>query len=457
MSASEEASGTKARPKTSHTTIERRYRTNLNARIVALRAAIPATAHLDAPGTVALDARGRADGVTPARKGSKATILAKAVEYITVLKTREIRLRRDTDGLRNLVGGLVGGEQLLNAWEASWRAKWGTMEDDEARLAGESIGGSDDEDSDDEDSRPAKRAKKAAPAPAVASTAAPARKSAPGIDPITGEKRKRGRPRKVPLPPTAAVSAPAAPIPVHVQQAQPQYLLAVFALFSLWSNAPASSSSTASSHTGSVVADAVQPLVATSSFSITWVQAIHLVASLAVIGSVVFPVVRRQLATLASKRSSAAPTVAVTVKAEPAENEISDGESEDMASSIMSSSSTFSSVGPGTPLSSDISDPLARRQNSISILEDDEPTRATQPVDKARASGGLARALGATGAITSVLGAGAKYALSTVRVVRRTHSDAREAEGETIDGWARLAEALVAEGALTQPIHAPDD
>ena len=30
------------RPKTSHTTIERRYRTNLNARILALRRAVPA-------------------------------------------------------------------------------------------------------------------------------------------------------------------------------------------------------------------------------------------------------------------------------------------------------------------------------------------------------------------------------------------------------------------------------
>jgi hypothetical protein len=79
------------RPKTSHTTIERRYRTNLNARIQSLRAAVPALRVLEdyksrnggtnAYGDV-VDERGFVDGVKVARKGSKANVLGKAVEYI---------------------------------------------------------------------------------------------------------------------------------------------------------------------------------------------------------------------------------------------------------------------------------------------------------------------------------------------------------------------------------------
>ena len=93
------------RTKTSHTTIERRYRTNLNARIQALRNAVPALRVLEQKdgnrvGNLAIksgssskivngieevdvvDERGYIDGVKVARKGSKANVLGKAVEYI---------------------------------------------------------------------------------------------------------------------------------------------------------------------------------------------------------------------------------------------------------------------------------------------------------------------------------------------------------------------------------------
>ncbi len=91
------------RPKTSHTTIERRYRTNLNARIQALKDAVPALRVLenkekakkgqDSPETESeklekpvwndiVDERGFVDGVKVARKISKANVLGKAAEYI---------------------------------------------------------------------------------------------------------------------------------------------------------------------------------------------------------------------------------------------------------------------------------------------------------------------------------------------------------------------------------------
>jgi hypothetical protein len=92
------------RPKTSHTTIERRYRTNLNARIQSLKDAVPALRVLetkekakkgqDSPEAQSaekpeipacndiVDERGFVDGVKVARKISKANVLGKAAEYI---------------------------------------------------------------------------------------------------------------------------------------------------------------------------------------------------------------------------------------------------------------------------------------------------------------------------------------------------------------------------------------
>jgi len=92
------------RPKTSHTTIERRYRTNLNARIQSLKDAVPALRVLetkekakksqDSPEAESeekpeksawndmVDERGFVDGVKAARKISKANVLGKAAEYI---------------------------------------------------------------------------------------------------------------------------------------------------------------------------------------------------------------------------------------------------------------------------------------------------------------------------------------------------------------------------------------
>lgn len=116
------------RPKTSHTTIERRYRTNLNARILALKRAVPALRILEKANGASANAnavatqgkgmtgacvskwdfsecvcatvrdeancplpfisddvvneRGYVDGVKAAKKNSKGVVLGKAVEYI---------------------------------------------------------------------------------------------------------------------------------------------------------------------------------------------------------------------------------------------------------------------------------------------------------------------------------------------------------------------------------------
>ncbi|KAJ7475276.1 hypothetical protein B0H11DRAFT_2428900 [Mycena galericulata] len=63
----------------------------------------------------------------------QANFLGKAVEYIRVLKNREARLARELAGLKTLLGGLVGGRELLHEWERlnSWTICFGGPETDE--------------------------------------------------------------------------------------------------------------------------------------------------------------------------------------------------------------------------------------------------------------------------------------------------------------------------------------
>ncbi|KZT02946.1 uncharacterized protein LAESUDRAFT_762372 [Laetiporus sulphureus 93-53] len=141
-----------------HTTVEWRYRTNLNARITGLKQAVPALRVLEAkvnsqenPFNDVVDSRGFVDGVKVTRKMSKANVLGKAAEYIKVLKKRETRLKHEQDGLKSLIAGLVGGPALLKEWDREWKERFGGEEKDE--IEDESAGAvSDDEDVDGDDS-----------------------------------------------------------------------------------------------------------------------------------------------------------------------------------------------------------------------------------------------------------------------------------------------------------------
>ncbi|KAL5476939.1 hypothetical protein ACEPAI_3125 [Sanghuangporus weigelae] len=229
-----------ARTKTSHTTIERRYRTNLNARIQSLRAAVPALRVLEVKQGQedVIDERGYIDGVKVARKGSKANVLGKAVEYIHVLKRREMRLKREQEGLKALMRSLVGGSELVQQWEKMWRERFGGPEKDEINADDAEADDDDGEDDDEADEideggitsgRKRKRTKadpvssangdemkitvpdvssyshSVQPVPIIPSQTYTS--SATGIPisiPVQPGKRKRGRPRKVQPPPLAA-------------------------------------------------------------------------------------------------------------------------------------------------------------------------------------------------------------------------------------------------------------
>lgn len=343
-----------ARPKTSHTTIERRYRTNLNARITGLKQAVPALRVLElkdgmpSPYNDVVDTRGFVDGVKVARKMSKANILGKATEYIRcvalakqfcdqvltaslrVLKKREARLKREQDGLKSLVGGLVGGPALMKEWEREWRDKFGGEEKDEVE-GDDAAAGSDDEDGDGEDSdgedeegRARKKSKVAkAPKKEKPSKSAPP-PPVPTVPGAVPEKRKRGRPRKVPLPPAipattltpmegataVMVPPPAMPLqhdivsPVSNQSA-PQYLLAVFAFFSVFNSPLTSSFGSSNAHDHSqnhthhgTVLSAHPTMMPAAAVTVArhgyygfneLVQAFHLLVSTLVFFYVVFP------------------------------------------------------------------------------------------------------------------------------------------------------------------------
>ncbi|CAJ2661547.1 unnamed protein product [Trifolium pratense] len=77
--------------------IEKRYRTNLNDKIAALRDAVPSLriTSKSARGEDTMDDREELQGLKPAHKLNKATVLSKATEYIYHLENRNKRLRHD--------------------------------------------------------------------------------------------------------------------------------------------------------------------------------------------------------------------------------------------------------------------------------------------------------------------------------------------------------------------------
>ncbi|KAK0641239.1 hypothetical protein B0T16DRAFT_393554 [Cercophora newfieldiana] len=88
--------------KTAHNMIEKRYRTNLNDKIAALRDSVPALRIMSksARGEDTTEDREELHGLTPAHKLNKATVLSKATEYIRHLEKRNNRLLEENNSMQ---------------------------------------------------------------------------------------------------------------------------------------------------------------------------------------------------------------------------------------------------------------------------------------------------------------------------------------------------------------------
>ncbi|CAN8099874.1 unnamed protein product [Discula destructiva] len=105
--------------KTAHNMIEKRYRTNLNDKIAALRDSVPAlrlmVQRLEGHEVAAADriedikaeeGDDELAGLTPAHRLNKATILSKATEYLANLERKNGALVKENAALRDRVDGL---------------------------------------------------------------------------------------------------------------------------------------------------------------------------------------------------------------------------------------------------------------------------------------------------------------------------------------------------------------
>ncbi|KAK3903937.1 hypothetical protein C8A05DRAFT_14146 [Staphylotrichum tortipilum] len=88
--------------KTAHNMIEKRYRTNLNDKIAALRDSVPSLRIMSksARGEDTTEDREELHGLTPAHKLNKATVLSKATEYIRHLEKRNNRLLDENSSMQ---------------------------------------------------------------------------------------------------------------------------------------------------------------------------------------------------------------------------------------------------------------------------------------------------------------------------------------------------------------------
>lgn len=90
--------------KTSHNVIEKRYRNNLNDKIQELRDSVPSLRAMSRPGGG--DESEDLEGLTPAHKLNKATVLAKATEYIKHLEKRNKNVVTEMDALKARLASL---------------------------------------------------------------------------------------------------------------------------------------------------------------------------------------------------------------------------------------------------------------------------------------------------------------------------------------------------------------
>lgn len=104
MAANPEDGSGPPQKKTSHNVIEKRYRNNLNDKITELRDCVPSLRAMSRPSGSEADED--LDGLTPAHKLNKSTVMAKATEYIKHLEKRNKVLSDEMADLRSRISSL---------------------------------------------------------------------------------------------------------------------------------------------------------------------------------------------------------------------------------------------------------------------------------------------------------------------------------------------------------------
>ncbi|EPE37038.1 HLH, helix-loop-helix DNA-binding protein [Glarea lozoyensis ATCC 20868] len=104
--------------KTAHNMIEKRYRTNLNDKIAALRDSVPSLRVMSRKNSNGEEIHEDLQGLTPAHKLNKATVLSKATEYIAHLEKRNKYLTRENASLKSRIDAfeilVMARQQSLN-------------------------------------------------------------------------------------------------------------------------------------------------------------------------------------------------------------------------------------------------------------------------------------------------------------------------------------------------------
>ncbi|KAK8214841.1 Clr6 histone deacetylase associated PHD protein-2 Cph2 [Zalaria obscura] len=100
--------------KTSHNVIEKRYRNNLNDKIAELRDSVPSLRAMSRPDGVEVDSEDL-EGLTPAHKLNKATVMAKATEYIKHLEKRNKTAMDEMAALKHRISKLEKAMQNSSA------------------------------------------------------------------------------------------------------------------------------------------------------------------------------------------------------------------------------------------------------------------------------------------------------------------------------------------------------
>lgn len=96
--------------RTSHNMVEKKYRTNINSKIFALRDAVPSLRVAALGGSDPIDL----EGLTPATKLNKASVLTKAAEYIHHLEKKNKQLLQEVEHLKTLCDKLAGNNKANN-------------------------------------------------------------------------------------------------------------------------------------------------------------------------------------------------------------------------------------------------------------------------------------------------------------------------------------------------------